>query len=195
MLIAVDGSSSKVGISIWDENHNCIATRGFKFKQGTLLEKAIVFENIIKDLCSFYELKNFVIEQSKESMRSFGAKQISNTKTVKILNQINFGYQLIAYQQGLQVYEIDENIARKLAYPSYRQKKNGIKIKEQYNVLVKSDSSINPEVYDFKKVMKSGIQKGKAVHEEWVEDILDSIVIGKAFLSLQKEGLTPLDLK
>ena len=67
MLLALDASSTVIGISIWDiPTKELISLEHFIFKEGSLLEKAVQYENLLRDLMNKYTIDKMVIEESLE---------------------------------------------------------------------------------------------------------------------------------
>lgn len=188
-LLAIDGSTSKVGLSVWDkETKKLLKCIGWKFKLGTLLTKLDFFKEQVELIIKEHpEINEMVIEAPKISMVNMfsGQQQVTSAKTLKVLSQVNMGYQYICHSLGLKVEELDEKLCKRFAYPSYKQKR-GTPVKEQFQEQVIADVTIPKEMYYFTKTDK----EGKVKLYDWVEDILDSIIVGKAVCNIYGEGLT-----
>lgn len=195
-FLAIDGSTSKVGLSLWDlNNYELIKCWGWSFKASlTLLEKAKFFEEELKIIINDYNIIEACIEAPKLSMMNMfsGKEQVTSAKTLKVLSQINFGYQYILHQRGIHVEELDESLCKKLSYPAYKVKRNGITVKMQYQGQVLEDESLDPKIYNFTYIDKK-TEEVKCY--KWVEDIIDSLIVGKAYLNIKKQGLKIADIK
>jgi hypothetical protein len=195
-FLAIDGSTSKVGLSLWDLNsYQLIKCWGWSFKGTlTLLEKAKFFEDELKTIISEYNIIEACIEAPKLSMMNMfsGKEQVTSARTLKVLSQINFGYQYILHQRGIHVEELDESLCKKLSYPAYKVKRNGITVKMQYQGQVLEDESLDPKIYNFTYIDKK-TEEVKCY--KWVEDVIDSLIVGKAYLNIKKQGLKIADIK
>ncbi len=193
-LLAIDGSTSKVGMSVWDkETKKLIKCLGWKFKQGSLLEKLDYFKAQVDELIKEHpEIDEMVIEAPKVAMMNMfsGKQQVTSAKTLKVLSQVNMGYQYVCHALGMKVDELDEKLCKRFSYPSYKQKR-GTPVKEQYQEQVIADPTIPKDMYYFVKVDKLGVEK----LYDWVEDVLDSIIVGKAVCNIYGEGLTLEQIK
>lgn len=194
-FMAIDGSTSKVGISIWDlNNYELIKTYGWSFSPKlSLLEKANFFKLEINKILNEYNVINACIEAPKVSMMNMktGKEQVTSAKILKVLSQINFAYQYILYSKGIKIEELDENLCKRFSYPAYKVKRNGVTVKQQYQEQVLNDNEINNDLFNFTYEGRGGIIKNYA----WVEDIIDSIIVGKAYLNIIKENISLEDIK
>lgn len=193
-LLAIDGSTSKVGYSVWDkEKKQLVKTFGWKFKQGSLLEKLDFFKSQLDEVLKEHpDVDEMVIEAPKVSMMNMfsGAQQVTSAKTLKVLSQVNMGYQYICHAAGLKVDELDEKLCKRFSYPGYKQRR-GTPVKEQYQEQVIADTSIPKEMYYYVKTDKLGNEK----LYDWAEDVMDSIIVGKAVCNIYGEGLTLEQIK
>jgi hypothetical protein len=184
MLLALDASSTVIGISIWDiPTKELISLEHFIFKEGSLLEKAVQYENLLRDLMNKYTIDKMVIEESLEMF----APGMSSSKTIVLLSQINILIQYVTYNLGIDVETISISKSRKSAFPDLilhpKKYANGLSHKEQcFNRVLET---IGIEYFPTKTITR-GKNKGDVVFEDWCMDMSDSYVLGKAFLNLKK---------
>ncbi len=181
-------------MSVWDKDQKkLLKCLGWKFKQGSLLEKLDYFKAQVDELLKEHpEIDEMVIEAPKVAMMNMfsGKQQVTSAKTLKVLSQVNMGYQYICHALGMKVDELDEKLCKRFSYPSYKQKR-GTPVKEQYQEQVIADPTIQKDMYYFVKVDKLGVEK----LYDWVEDVLDSIIVGKAVCNIYGERLTLEQIK
>jgi len=181
-LLALDASTTEVGYSIFNkETGELIELNHWTVPKGTLLEKMVEFENWLTKtmLIKYPEIDKVVIEESFTAM--FGGK--SSAKTTALLNQANFGYQLICHKLGLEPETITVNESRKYAFPTAVMKRgaaaNGMKQKEQMFMYVLAELG---EEYFPTKTISRGKRKGEVVFEDFSYDMSDSYVVGKGWI-------------
>ena len=193
-FLAIDASTSKIGLSVWDLNDYSLK-ECFGWQNNSklnLLQKASFFEEQIKTIIEKYNIIESCIEAPKLSMMNMhtGNQQITSAKTLKVLSQINFAIQYILFKKNIHIEELDEKFCKRFSYPGYKVKRNGVTIKMQYHEQIIKDETINSDLYNFSYKDK----KGEENLYKWVEDIMDSIIVGKAYLNIKKEGLKIQDL-
>ena len=181
LLLAIDGSTTVAGYSVWNkETKELIELGHYKHEDiDSLLIKADNFSLWLNSkLTQFPEIGEMVIEES------FSKFSTSNDKVIALLNQINILYQYVCYKAGLKVNTITVQQSRKRAFPNSkfvsRKHGGGMGQKEQAFVLVLAE--LGEERFD-KKTLKSGKNKGTEVFEDYCLDMSDAYIIGKGFLN------------
>jgi hypothetical protein len=184
LLLALDASSRCIGYSIFNQTDYSIIKTGYltQPEEFNLLEKTKFFQKFLVNLLNEYtNINEMVIEAAFQAM--FGMK--SSAKTTTILNKINFGYQFVGFNLGLDVYELTEHNCRKYAYPTIkppRGKKGDTKI-FYLNLAIKEIGLSHFPT----KILKTGKRKGETIYESFCTDISDSYIVGKAFINLKKQ--------
>lgn len=184
-LLALDASSSEIGIAIFDIETKELVSGGMGLshfthkKENSLLEKGKAFKTVLEGILLVNNIKQVAIEAPFVAM--YGGA--SSAHTTALLNQVNAMYQWICYEKGLEVHLITPQEARKFALPGIRlrSKKNcGLSEKEQTFVLVVE--KLGEDLFP-KKTMTRGPRKGEEVFEDFALDMSDAYVVGLGFLN------------
>lgn len=180
-LLALDGSSTVCGYSVWDKDRKeCLTKHFIKFDEElSLIQKAEVFEIFVTELIDNYGIiEEMVIE---ESFTKFSG---SDDKVIAMLNQMNILYRYVCHKLGMKTNTITVQQARKSALPGCKfvgkDKAGGLNQKEQAFLFLLA--KIGEDGFP-KKILKSGPRKGQEVFTDEARDISDSYITGLGFLN------------
>jgi hypothetical protein len=187
MLLSFDLSTTVCGYSLFDLKTKELVDKNFYcFKGETLLAKADELKLLIDKIEFAVEhsynnsITHFVIE---ERLKAFQSGK-SSAEAILKLGAFNFLCQYLAKEKSWKVSEVSVNTARKTVFPGFHSlaKKQKAKQKE---FAVELFLKMFPEITFPTKIMKSGARKGQEVLIDEAADMIDSLILGEAFLKLQ----------
>lgn len=183
-ILGLDASTVEVGYCIWDkETNNLIKLDHLSMPEGlTLLAKVVYFKKWLVPLLAEYpQVNEMVIEEAFKKMASRTSSDV-----LQMLAAINFSYQFVCFEAGLQTSTILVQRARFNAFESFKPvdkaRAGGKDHKEQMFEYV---FELLGKEYFPTKILKSGPNKGKEVPEKFCSDISDAFVVTVGFLNFR----------
>ncbi len=175
MILGLDISTAIIGLTIIKHDGSHYKSTAVKLPSGTLSEKALFFEPILKDFINVDGLEQIWIEEPFQRFAGGG----STAATMMKLATFNGMCQFMSYKMtGILPDLINANSARKLVgLKIKREKICGISTKDQ--VLNWTKQKL-PNYGWPTKTLKSGPRKGLTIDCPSCYDIADSFVIANA---------------
>ena len=174
MILSLDISTSCTGYCIFDKEGNLIKFGAIDMsKEKSFFKKVDIVKSHLEEIFKTFDIDVAAIEESLQSFRS----GFSSARTLFTLSKFNGIVQYICYKEGIGLKTYNVNSARKLA---------NIKIDRKAKATTKEQVAVQVEAIETnltlpRKLLKSGPRKGTEVYENYVYDIADAYVIGKAY--------------
>lgn len=194
-LLAFDLSTTVAGYSILDVlTQELIYIDYYKFKEENLVDRANELVNLLESIINNekYNITEIGLEENLKSFRAGG----TNASAMLNTSKINFCFQyLIKFIYKKSLIEVNVMTARGACFPGFHiiaRTQKGVKQKEiAFKMALKE---LGTEIFP-KKIMKSGLNKGKEVFIDEASDMSDSWVIGKAILNIRNKPIIEKKIK